>query len=228
MEKAVNNYRYERKFFISELTRQEIESLIKLHPALFSEIYPPRYVNNIYFDSFDMKNYFDNIDGAADRVKVRIRWYGDLFGLTEKPMLELKIKRALLGTKKFYPLKPFNLDGDFGFETLVQVFKDSAIPEALRLQLILLKPVLLNRYSRWYYRSADSDYRLTVDSDMEFYEINVHSNTYLHRHKDHNHLVLELKYEQNKDHGAHNIAGFFPFRMTKNSKYLNGIESLAV
>ena len=73
-----NNYRFEKKFFISELTKQEIESIIKLHPAIFSEIYYERFVNNIYLDSFDLQNYFDNIIGTFKRQKVRIRWYGDL------------------------------------------------------------------------------------------------------------------------------------------------------
>ena len=81
-----NNYRYERKFFISNLTKYEIESLIKLHPALFSEIYFPRFVNNLYFDSLNMKNYFDTIDGLGDRMKIRIRWYGSLFQDIEKPI----------------------------------------------------------------------------------------------------------------------------------------------
>ena len=225
---AANDYRYERKFFIDELTCQEVKSLIKLHPALFIEIYHQRYVNNIYFDSFDMKSYFDNIDGAADRMKVRIRWYGDLFGLIEEPTLELKIKKGLLGTKKTYSLRPFCLDGHFDFDTISQVFKNSGIPETLRVQLISLKPTILNRYSRWYYRSANGDYRLTIDNDMEFYEINTGTNTYLHKHVDVRSVVLELKYEQHKDRDACDIANFFPFRMTRNSKYLSGVESLMV
>jgi len=33
------DFRYERKFLISGLTKAEVESIIKLHPAMFSEIY---------------------------------------------------------------------------------------------------------------------------------------------------------------------------------------------
>ena len=40
-----DNYRYERKFFISELTRQEVESIIRINPVMFSEIYHERFVN---------------------------------------------------------------------------------------------------------------------------------------------------------------------------------------
>ena len=89
------NYRYERKSVISELTKNEIKALIKLHPAMFLESYPPRFVNNLYLDSVGMNNYFDNMAGLKERVKVRIRWYGRLFGSVEKPTLELKIKNGL-------------------------------------------------------------------------------------------------------------------------------------
>ena len=46
-----NKFRYERKFLIQDATRSEVERSIKLHPALFSEIFHERSVNNIYFDS---------------------------------------------------------------------------------------------------------------------------------------------------------------------------------
>jgi hypothetical protein len=37
-----NQYRYERKFIISELSRQEIEAHVRLHPAMFTEIHHSR------------------------------------------------------------------------------------------------------------------------------------------------------------------------------------------
>ena len=227
MAKAANNFRYERKFLISGRSQHEIELQVRLLPALFSEIYHQRFVNNIYFDSYEMKSYFDNIDGAVDRTKFRIRWYGDLFGTIEKPILELKIKKALLGTKESYPLSPFSLDQSFNSKTLANVFSNSDIPEIIKLRAMSLKPTLLNRYSRKYYRSADGNYRITIDSGMDFYAMGMCNNFYLHKHADLNNIVLELKYDHDKDHFAHTIANFFPFRMTKNSKYLNGIEKLA-
>ena len=87
-------WRYERKFFISGLKKEDIEFMVKLHPAIFREIYHERTVNNLYFDSYEMKSYLDNVSGNSQRAKVRIRWYGDLFGIIEKPVLEVKIKRG--------------------------------------------------------------------------------------------------------------------------------------
>lgn len=229
MVRVVNkpeNCRYERKFFITELTKYEIDSIVKLHPAMFSEIYPQRFVNNLYFDSFDMKNYFDTVDGLKDRLKVRIRWYGDLFGVIEKPVLELKIKDGLVGVKEIFPLIPFSIDESFQFETLVNVFSQAEIIDVLKLDLISLEPVLLNRYSRKYFQSADHNYRITIDSEMEFYQISPHKNTFLHKWVDDTTTVVELKYNHDKDQSVEEITSYFPFRMTKSSKYVNGIDML--
>ena len=72
--KSPNDYRYERKFFVSELSIHELEMLIKCHPAMFSVAYPLRFVNNLYLDSINKENFFDAVIGIDRRLKVRIRW----------------------------------------------------------------------------------------------------------------------------------------------------------
>ena len=67
------DYRYEHKFLVSHLNRNEIENIIKFHPAIFHGIYFTRNVNNIYFDTVDFSSFIDNIEGVRDRKKVRIR-----------------------------------------------------------------------------------------------------------------------------------------------------------
>ena len=64
--KLNNDYRFEHKFLISDFSEDEVESIIKLHPALFSERFYRRSVNNIYFDSPNFKNYFDNVNGVSE------------------------------------------------------------------------------------------------------------------------------------------------------------------
>lgn len=97
-------YRKERKFVVSGKSATAVEFFIKVHPAMFSQPFPPRFVNNIYFDSKDFHNYGDNVIGTANRVKFRIRWYGEQFGYIKKPVLEIKIKKGLAGSKRHYPL----------------------------------------------------------------------------------------------------------------------------
>jgi len=219
-------YRYERKFFIFKLTKYEIESLIRFHPAMFSAIYYPRFINNIYFDSINMKNYFDAVDGLWNRMKIRIRWYGDLFGDIEKPVLEIKIKNGLLNMKNSFQLKPFSISEFFDFDSIVDIIKISDIPENLKLEMISLKPTLLNRYKRKYVQSSDGDYRITVDTNMVYYDINSHNNLFLNKAVDYSNTVVELKYNYGKDDYAKHIVKYFPFRLTKSSKYVTGIEAI--
>ena len=93
----ISDYRYERKFFITSLSKYEAVALVKLNSAMFTEIFHHRFVNNIYFDSFRLNNYHENVAGDSRRIKIRVRWYGELFGDIERPVLEIKIRNGLLG-----------------------------------------------------------------------------------------------------------------------------------
>lgn len=222
------NYRYERKFIAPEFTKQEVESIVKHHSAMFLEVYYERYVNNIYFDSFNMSNYCDNITGLRDRIKVRIRWYGELFGEIKNPTLELKIKNGFLGKKKLFPLKQFSITEDFNDDVTSNVFRISDIPDIVKLRLQTLKPVLLNRYCRKYYQSADKNFRITIDYDMEFYKIAPIYNCFLNKSVDWRNTLIELKYDHDMEHYAESISNYFPFRVSKISKYIYGIERLGL
>jgi len=224
----VRTFRYERKFVIPELNIQEVESIVNLHPAMFSEIFHKRSVNNIYFDSPELNNYFDNVGGNMQRIKTRIRWYGELFDNIEKPVLELKIKNGLLGKKKLFPLYPFKLDGSFSINTLKLIFTKSDIPEFIKMELKTLDPVLLNSYTRKYYQSADKRYRITIDTDQVFYQIGFRSNSFLNKLRDNVNVILELKYNIDADDDAKHITEHFPFRLTKSSKYVAGIKKVYV
>jgi hypothetical protein len=161
-------------------------------------------------------------------MKVRVRWYGDLFGVIEQPALEIKIKNGSLGRKERFPLIPFAVDERLQTETVLEVFRQSEIPEALKCDLMLFEFSLLNRYRRKYFQSVDCRYRITVDSELTFYEIRGHSNTFLHRSVDLVNTVIELKYGPGEDQYARQISSHFPFRMTKSSKYVNGVERLCL
>ncbi len=218
--------RFERKFLISFLDKSEIENSLKLHPALFTEIFEQRTVNNIYFDTFDLKNYQENVIGSQRRIKIRIRWYGDLLGSIENPILELKIKDGLAGWKLSYSLKKFDLDGGHIHNRLQEVFSLSDLPPNVLFLLKTMEPTLLNSYERKYFISADKTFRATIDFQMEYSRIAPACNLFIDRDYDRANTVLELKYNPGADSDASRIAGYFPFRVTKNSKYVSGLERL--
>lgn len=225
-EQQINKYRFERKFFIQNIERQSVENIILHHPALFNEIYHERYVNNIYFDSLHFTNFIDNIDGNMFRTKYRIRWYGDIFTMVEKPVLELKIKKGLMGDKKSFPLVPFKLDIGLNASMLNDVIQNSKINSKLKFNLQGQEPVILNRYKRKYYQSYDKKFRITVDDDQSFFKINKYNNTFLQKHHDNNNVIIEIKYDKKYDNEVAQISSQFPFRITKSSKYARVVDLL--
>jgi len=227
MENLQNSmYRYERKFFISGLSRSEIESIIHIHPNVFNEIYYERRVNNIYFDTLRFNNFQDNVIGNTDRIKFRIRWYGKIFSTINNPVLELKIKRGLVGTKKSFVLQSFKLDRGFNNSVPSKFIQDSDIDGKVKFNLQDQLPVMLNSYKRKYFQSSDKKFRLTLDSSQSFYRLNTLNNLLIDKYEDYDNFIIELKYEEKYDKEAPSITNRFPFRLTKSSKYARGIELL--
>lgn len=223
----ISDWRYERKFAISNSNKPEVETIVKLHPAMFREVFYERQVNNLYFDTLDMDNYNDNVVGAKERLKVRIRWYGDMFGMIEAPVLEIKCKNGLLGGKAQFTLPSFVLDENISLGLFDPLF--TQLPEdvsAIKQCLLSLKCTLLNSYSRKYFLSVDGKYRLTIDSNLDYFRILNSKNSFLNKYTDKLNIILELKYKDNNDKLATMISANFPFLITKSSKYVNGIDFL--
>jgi len=221
----LRTFRYERKFLVEDLMSFQVEVLIKQHPRLFSAPYPPRYVNNLYLDTPGMVNYFDNVAGATQRRKVRVRWYGDPFGEITRPMLEIKRKDGLVGTKHTFPLAAFQMDAGFCDRVFQRIITESDLPPNTRLALRGLRVVLFNRYYRHYYATCEGDFRITVDTHMEFYKVNgVFGNQFVHHQFNARDVIVELKYEIEQESQAHHVVSFFPFRPTRSSKYVQGVE----
>jgi hypothetical protein len=217
--------RYERKFLVEDLAPAQVAALVRLHPRLFYAPYPPRYVNNLYLDTADMEHYYDNVHGAAQRRKVRLRWYGGLWGQIERPVLEIKVKDGYVGTKRSHALPGFCLAPGFGDGALQRLLAAADLPGAVGCELRCLHLVLLNRYHRRYYASRDGGFRLTLDTELTYYRANGGpGNRFVHRQASARQVIVELKYGLDREPEAHRVAGYFPFRMTRSSKYVQGVE----
>jgi SPX domain protein involved in polyphosphate accumulation len=207
--------RYELKYNIELLQAKEISSVIKLHPAAFTKAYPDRYINNIYFDAADFLFYHDNVNGAPDRKKIRLRWYGDEPYHKSKCTLEIKNKQRQLGWKN---------SSNFSTDALSNLNELSTEINKLNKFPIELRPALQNRYKRSYYESHDRLFRITIDSQQAFATPSF-NNTFLPTNKVYN-TVMELKFEKEDWQYLEDITDFIPFRQTKNSKYVNGINAI--
>ena len=206
--------RYERKYKIDNLSLSLIEQSIRLHPASFRPIFPDRQVNNIYFDSSNWVTFQENVMGIADRKKFRVRWYGNQFDFIETPSFEIKIKSNQLGDKISYSIPSFHLSDLVSTSKKINELASPEIP---------LRPTLLNSYWRSYYGTPDGKFRITIDRNLSFFSLL--NNAKFHSYAIHNDdVIVELKYDETLDSVTDRITQNFPFRMTKSSKYITGIE----
>jgi SPX domain protein involved in polyphosphate accumulation len=221
----LNTYRFERKFVASCFTRTASEAVVKQNSAFFDPIFHPRRVNNIYFDTPGLDCYFDNLFGNGERWKARIRWYENRFGHIESPILEFKIKSGLTGTKRSFAFPGFALDQKrLDSRIFKPLFEKADLPEEIQLKMAAMQPVLFNSYLRSYFKSRDKNFRITVDTDMEFYNLRPTWNHFQHVYKEPLKSVIELKYDMEFDREAQLISNELPFRLDKNSKYVAGMS----
>jgi len=226
MTPSPQSLRYELKFLAHGLSLPEAAAIVRLHPALFREVYPPRFINNIYLDTPGFQDYFDHVQGSADRLKTRIRWYGHFNGHIPAPTLERKIKRGCVGGKTAHPLPPLAFNGHVARDDLNSAMENAGLPPKLHLAIGRLQPALINRYQRRYWVSACGRFRLTLDWNLQFFACRAAavSATPLSLHAPA--VILELKFDPQHAESAAEVTNAWPFRMARCSKYVLGIERL--
>lgn len=220
------NARYERKCLATGRDAAEVAALVRHHPAVFREVFPERVVNNVYLDTPSRRDYHDHVNGAGVRRKTRVRWYGAL-APSGAAALEIKSRRGALGGKEIYPLDGFEVDGRPWSRAVSATLERSALPGPLRLAMRLTEPALVNRYRRRYFLSADARFRLTIDASLEWYAIGHHSLRPLLPGQLAP-VVVELKYGPDDADAAEAVTSRLPWRLSRFSKYVHGIEAIAL
>ena len=192
------------------------------HSAAFQKEYEDRYVNNIYFDTLDFKNYYDNLNGLADRLKIRLRWYGRDISRIQNPALEIKYKRNLYSAKKIQKIHKHVDLKKLNWSSLFQVLSSQELERTLHRDAYM--PVLCNRYLREYYRSKCGRFRLTLDQNLSYLPQSSQTNINLSRRRCiEKHTIVELKAERSYIDKLDRVCSAFPFRITKSSKYVIGV-----
>ncbi len=203
--------RYERKYRIENRNRYLLEQLLWLHPAGFSEAFPERQVNNIYWDTVNWDFANDNTSGISSRSKIRVRWYGATEGVIKNPVLEIKSRLNQQGDKVLIPLADCAWEDlhEMVSATLQKQFPDKAF-----------QPVLVNSFRRFYYLSMDRRFRLTLDEAIQYGPwLPWHFTTPMEDRA----VIAEMKYEAADDADAEEIARYLALRMVRHSKYMQGL-----
>jgi hypothetical protein len=215
--------RYEIKLVCPGTYASQVRALVRLHPEGFRVTYPARWVNSVYFDSFDVEGVLDNLDGASERDKLRWRWYGPRGAwLIEHSHLELKRKRGMAGFKDLCPIDaPFDPRQETWTEALS--FLRYHADNHFRVWLSQIScATIITRYEREYYASPDEEIRLTLDTQLSTFDQrfsrrpNLRYPTPLP-----DTMVIELKADASAAERLSDVLKALPFRPARNSKYVN-------
>jgi hypothetical protein len=217
--------RHEVKFVSLPVRYRDIAHWIRVHSAAFYSPYPPRRVNNVYFDDHRLVAYHENLVGDSVRSKVRVRWYGETVH-PESGVLEVKRKRNLMGWKLSYPTGALDFEADT-WRSIRRKLRESLCGEARLWLDANPQAVLINRYEREYFVSRDEKIRVTLDAHQRVFDQRFGKRPNLARPANlPATVVIEFKFARGDfSLGSRAIQGL-PVRASRNSTYVIGVQSL--
>ena len=221
-----DNFRYEVKFVLNE--REYSHALSWMSAIGVKKPFPGRTVNSLYFDNIFQESVKTNLAGISKRNKTRLRWYGDNFSSTLKPVLEIKSREGRLGSKRAYHM-PFSIASleskklnDIAKETFNKEFLNSNFHKELQDYLV---PMLLVKYSREYFANVDG-IRITVDKKIRFFQTVQNQTLDSLKPVNYSNFIVEVKFPQNLKNNVANILRPLQLTPKRHSKYLTGLSML--
>jgi hypothetical protein len=159
--------RYELKLPVGVRNLGRAATLIAAHPLGFKEVFAPRQVNSLYFDSPRRQCFWDSVEGVSERFKMRLRWYGNTLD-TSGARIEWKFRSNRVGWKDSVRLTT-SLDPDAALSGTQRATVFDAVPRSLRaLTATLRVPTLVVRYQRRYFATRRGDCRITLDQQVVY------------------------------------------------------------
>ena len=217
------NLRYEMKMVLDALRLDEVRSWVFSHSDSFNVAYPPRQVNNIYFDTIDRRLMMDHLNGVVNRSKIRYRWYGESW-MGCDGQLEIKNKVGRLGFNITHAVGTTFDIGQMTWQEILNLLI-SECPNDSSIFFETLTPTIINRYQREYYLSMDGVIRVTLDYGIQAFGQSFGFKPNINFPQPiKNDVIIEMKAPKNAQKRMSNALAEFPLRCSQNSKYLNGIE----
>ena len=208
------DFRIEKKFVYDDCDLSYLNFLYNGH---FKKVFPDRIVNSIYFDTFDYKSVWDNINGYSDRSKIRLRWYNKINN--SNVYIEKKNKVNFTTIKKIEILGKFKNYSDLN--SFIE--KDKLInSNFFNEQKINMKKVLYVKYNRSYYQELKKRLRITIDKKITIYPKYPSQKILLNK------TILETKFERSNFYFCNQFINENNLnnRNQKFSKYVNSFVEL--
>ena len=226
----MNNYRSEIKFVCYKQNYSLIKNWIRFNKFNFFKEYDDRNINNIYFDSLDYKAFNDNLVGLPSRLKVRYRWYGNLFSNDKKNegSLEFKFKKNIYGYKKIFKISDLTLNLNSNWKDIKNKILKKLTPEYKILFDRNSEKILINRYKREYFISRNKKLRVTLDRNIEIFDQRTAliKPNFKFKNFTQDYLVIEFKFNKEDKVFLNDLDINIPIKASRNSKYINGVRSI--
>ena len=218
----MKEFRKEIKIVIPSSVSEYLVAKLKTISFL-SRQWPSRFVHTIYFDDLNLKSAEENLAGISKRFKSRIRWYS-ISGLAhETPSiltLERKIKVSSLGIKDVEE-KKFTIDykNDYlSYKKITTAF------HTFHKSYGAIIPSVYGTYKRDYYHLPGSSVRLTIDSEINFYNPDESDSPIPSSKYEWEKNIIELKFSPEEHSLAKIFLNIIGQRPSRNSKYLTGLS----
>ncbi|MFC9618999.1 polyphosphate polymerase domain-containing protein [Streptomyces sp. NPDC056930] len=193
---------------------------------------------SLYYDSPQLRFYWEKIEGLKFRRKLRIRHYGNLDGVTDESPVCVEIKqRVNRVTQKRRITLPYGVARQLCDDRVVvgHSAKESAfIQEVLELVVRLdLQPTAITGYQREALvgREADTGLRVTFDRRIRGRDRDFHFGTPTpeNRFTIPPHLsVMEIKVNERTPHWITDLAARRNLNLVRISKYVQSIEAFGL
>lgn len=202
MEKAKESLtfskRKEKKFIIDGEAFIKLKAILDDPQGIFKKDYPDKntdltHIENIYFDSPDLKSYHLSATGDESRFKFRVRSYSqndDLLYLEIKSRNDGQTTKERVVFRKIW-MKEFLANGSFPEESFILLNSDKPSIKSLEILKSLSRiihdsnfnPVLKTNYTRFAYKVRKlKSIRITIDKNLNFTSLT-------------NNLQVEIPYE---------------------------------
>ena len=212
--------RYEIKMVCQASSRGQVLAKMRMDPSGLSQLYPPRQVQSIYFDTLGARALEENLSGISHREKIRFRWYGPERKVV-RGHLEQKIRENMLGWKHV-----ISIDKDIEVEGVNRTqFAKSILGDLegfwARTRESHPMPVQWISYMREYYSTSDNLVRVTLDQELETFD---QRNRFLlsaaHPTPTPKLLIVEAKCAANSYAEAKRLLNRLPLHVDKCSKFV--------
>ena len=145
----------------------------------------------------------------------------------DKGTLEVKLRRNQTGWKLQYKMPGIQISHGLVWNNVLSDLKKELPPEGIVWLDAYTRPILINRYRRKYFVSADRAFRITVDENVRTYNQWISRRVDLNRpaEKMQDSIIVEVKFAQEHRKRAPEILDALSIRRSRHSKYMTGAEA---